>query len=333
MERINWIDWAKSIAITMVVFGHIPEGLDNFLIRYICIFHMPLFFFISGYLSKKNTDLHTSLHKYWHSLIIPYFLYNMIFYPYWLIRYKLENEGDFSAFDIVTKPVMGVLFGQIETPISCTVSGVTWFLVALLFMRVIFDFCNKYKNGILIMIVASFIFTVIYVSSEYYHTLNNLLMKGFLRCVPFYVLGHLIHRKHCYLGTNIINQAITAITLYAVSIAIFFLTKHSDSFFIHIVRGYSISLTAIFAVLSTCKLLNNFTSKAIINISTGTIMIMGLHWMFIGTINYFLQKILGLGNEIQYEWYTAIILSIVIVIMIYPFILIAKKHFPVFLGK
>ena len=148
MERINWIDWAKVIAITMVVFGHIPENPNNFLMQYVCTFHMPLFFFISGYLSKHRTDIRANLLKYWKSLVIPYFLYNIIFYPYWLIRYQLENKGDFSIFEIMVKPVMGTLFGQIETPISYTVSGVTWFLVALFLMRVVVDLCNKYKKSL-----------------------------------------------------------------------------------------------------------------------------------------------------------------------------------------
>ena len=53
-NRLNWIDWAKAIAITFVVFGHIPEERGSFFLNYIVSFHMPLFFFISGYLTKKE---------------------------------------------------------------------------------------------------------------------------------------------------------------------------------------------------------------------------------------------------------------------------------------
>ena len=332
MDRINWIDWAKAIAITMVVFGHIPEDSSNFLLRYVCIFHMPFFFFISGYLSKRRVDLLTNLHKYWKSLIIPYFLYNILFYPYWLIRYKLENWGDFSASEIMVKPLMGTLFGQIETPISCTVSGVTWFLIALFFMRIIVDLCNNFKKNISLMIIASLIITIIYISSEYHDTMNNLIMKGFSRCFPFYVMGHLLQRKQLYTGTNWYFNASIAIILYTISIAIFILTKHSGLFWVEIVRGYCISITAIFALLGSCKLLNNYTSKTLINISTGTIMIMGLHWMFIGIINYILEHLFGI-KEIRYEWYCALFTSISIVTMIYPMILISKKYFPILLGK
>ena len=109
MQRINWIDWAKSIAIIMVVFGHIPENTNNFLIRYICTFHMPLFFFISGYLSKRQTNLSKNIKKYWHSLIIPYFIYNIIFYPYWLARYILDHEEGLSISNILAKPIVFLL--------------------------------------------------------------------------------------------------------------------------------------------------------------------------------------------------------------------------------
>lgn len=55
-KRLNWIDWAKSIAIALVVFGHIPEERGSYFINYVTQFHMPLFFFISGYLTKKKNS-------------------------------------------------------------------------------------------------------------------------------------------------------------------------------------------------------------------------------------------------------------------------------------
>jgi len=332
MERINWIDWAKATAITMVVFGHIPENPDNFLIGYICTFHMPLFFFISGYLTKKRNDIQINIYKYWHSLIIPYFLYNTIFYPYWFIRYFLEHGGVLSFSDMVIKPALGVLFGQIETSISYTVSGVTWFLLALLLMRIIVDWCNNHKKRILLMTIASFTIAFIYISSEYYNIMNNLLMKGFTRCFPFFVLGHLLQHKQRYAVTNFYTLAAVTLLFYTTSITLYLLTKQSDSFCIRILSSYSISLMAIIAVLSTCKFLNSHTSNVLVNISNGTIMIMGLHWMCIGVTNFLLESLFGV-IEIRYEWYTAVFISISIITFIYPIIVISKNHIPILLGK
>lgn len=51
INRMNWIDWAKAIAITLVVFGHIHSDFMS----YIFSFHMPFFLMLSGFLQKKKT--------------------------------------------------------------------------------------------------------------------------------------------------------------------------------------------------------------------------------------------------------------------------------------
>ena len=61
-QRIEYFDLLKGIAIFMVVMGHAltmcVRGLDAaFLFKLIGQVHMPVFFFISGYLTyKANTD-------------------------------------------------------------------------------------------------------------------------------------------------------------------------------------------------------------------------------------------------------------------------------------
>lgn len=47
--RENWIDWAKSIGIMLVIMGHYGMG-DKIYGTFIYAFHMPLFFIVSGYL-------------------------------------------------------------------------------------------------------------------------------------------------------------------------------------------------------------------------------------------------------------------------------------------
>ena len=48
MKRIKWIDMLKGIGVIAVVVGHFYN--NETLLRIISSFHMPLFFFISGYL-------------------------------------------------------------------------------------------------------------------------------------------------------------------------------------------------------------------------------------------------------------------------------------------
>ena len=61
-KEIVWLDYARLIGILLVVFGHglqsIPEWNESVIIKglwdYIYLFHMPVFFIISGFLYKQN---------------------------------------------------------------------------------------------------------------------------------------------------------------------------------------------------------------------------------------------------------------------------------------
>ena len=163
--RINWIDWAKVIAIFFVVFGHTPQERGDFLVTYICTFHMPFFFMLSGFLSKGSTDTVGNLRKHWHALIVPYFFYNIIFYPYWLVRYLVDVHGEPTFGSIVMKPLLGMLFLQIDTPVSTSLNGVTWFLAALLVMRIILNVCYRIRWTDFCLITTALLFAVLHVLS------------------------------------------------------------------------------------------------------------------------------------------------------------------------
>jgi fucose 4-O-acetylase-like acetyltransferase len=71
--RKKEIDIAKGIGIIAVVYGHTFTSLG----LYIYIFHLPLFFVISGFLyaSKDKEPLMPYVKNKIHSLLIPYFIF------------------------------------------------------------------------------------------------------------------------------------------------------------------------------------------------------------------------------------------------------------------
>ena len=89
MQREKYIDLAKGIGILMVIFCHVIEVCEitslQFIFRFCYSFHMPLFFFITGYCSgfKKNTNEKTeylkNLKAIGASLIIPYFVWSIVY--------------------------------------------------------------------------------------------------------------------------------------------------------------------------------------------------------------------------------------------------------------
>lgn len=77
--RLYWIDSLKGIGIILVVLAHhsLPIALDT----YIFAFHMPLFFFISGYLfdfGKYESSASKFARGRFSSLIIPYFCFALL---------------------------------------------------------------------------------------------------------------------------------------------------------------------------------------------------------------------------------------------------------------
>lgn len=70
-NRIDWIDMAKGYGILFVILGHLDEG--DIVGTWIYTFHMPLFFFLSGYVFSTKYDFKTFIKRKFKSIIIPYF--------------------------------------------------------------------------------------------------------------------------------------------------------------------------------------------------------------------------------------------------------------------
>ena len=85
-RRFEFIDAAKAIGIVLVVLGHAP-GRPDAVATLIYGFHMPLFFFISGYLlSPQRADgpLRMAIARSARSLLTPYAFFFAVSLAYWL---------------------------------------------------------------------------------------------------------------------------------------------------------------------------------------------------------------------------------------------------------
>lgn len=84
-KRITWIDSVKGIAILLVLLSHSMAGQDLFK-NWVFAFHMPIFFIICGYIVNlkysdgfKKGQFLDLLSKRWYNLLIPYFLFGLIY--------------------------------------------------------------------------------------------------------------------------------------------------------------------------------------------------------------------------------------------------------------
>ena len=317
-ERINWIDWAKAFCMTVVVFCHLPQQEDTFYLQYLASVILSTFFFISGYLKKKNLSLKESAKKYGYSLLIPYIIYNAIYYPYWLVKFYIEHNG-ISLADAI-KPITGTILGQLNSSFSCELNGVTWFLIALFLMHILTDVLNSHKYGKSIMLILSIITMILYGANKYYHYAPYITYHGFIRCLCFFFLGNIFQQTNQLKSLNIKKDlTIGAITLL-LSLILFYWHINEEHFVLHIALYYIVNLISVFAFIHLSRALNNIKSRLITLISLGTLLIFGFHRMMIGLIDFALEKALN-TSIITYNWIECIIIALMIEIIIIPIIL------------
>ena len=328
-ERINWIDWAKAFCMTVVVFCHLPQQEDTFYLQYLASVILSTFFFISGYLKKRNLTLKESAKKYGYTLLIPYIIYNAIYYPYWLIKYYIEH-GEITLTDAI-KPITGTILGQLNSSFSCELNGVTWFLIALFLMHILTDVLNRNKHGKSIMLILSLITMILYGANKYYHYAPYITYHGFIRCLCFFFLGNLFQQWNYLKTLNLRKDLTIGTTTLLLSLILFYWHINEKQFVLHIALYYVVNLISVFAFIYLSRSLNNIKSRLITLISIGTILIFGLHRMMIGIIDYIILN-LSTTAELSYSWLECVVITISIEIMLLPVIINRNKLYYLF-GK
>lgn len=113
-QRSSLIDICKAIGIVLVVWGHSP-GISDFFGDLLYSFHMPLFFFISGYLLKTERLEHglvTQARELARSLLRPYVLFFVISLVYWIatrnIGSRVGKFGDLTVSDAMVSMASGL---------------------------------------------------------------------------------------------------------------------------------------------------------------------------------------------------------------------------------
>jgi fucose 4-O-acetylase-like acetyltransferase len=139
MTYYKWIDIAKGIGILCVVVGHAinqlnPENVTIILLtirNVIYSFHMPLFFFLSGFLLNYSTTTLEFIRKKVKRLVVPYFFAYILISIFLCISYILIKVPDsFSGFHYF----LGMLYGTLPGFMAQTGTDIfnpLWFLPSL----------------------------------------------------------------------------------------------------------------------------------------------------------------------------------------------------------
>lgn len=336
MERIKFIDIAKVIGIYLVILGHymLYMGLDfkpcsmMDITHWIFMFHMPLFFILSGMLYRQR-DSKTEWVKVKIQLLKPYLYMNLISIV--ICSVIVAFAGDFSI-KLFLRNILGIFTaGDFYGKAVLSYSGALWFCFSLACIKMLLSktLMMKYKT--------LFVISLITVSGGGMYIGDRLPLKldsSLVGCL-FFMFGYFL--RNIILRLDNISKyklilicVISATILYYVGVnnvdfsqlknVSINAMRYGNNPIMFIVAG----IAGTILVCAFSKLIERIYCDYIRFIADGTIVILGFHHVV-----FFLFQ----GHIDSYNPIVAVSLSFVILIICCGIIFLCKRFFPVLLGN
>ncbi len=199
-KRINWVDVAKGIAMICVILVHAEEHfMPGTLVSTkipLYTFHMPLFFFMSGYLFTLKSSFGEFLKNKCRRILIPYFCLGIIlalFNTYWTGRNPFGDPWFQQEFFV----------GQLLSLLTQKRFWALWFIACLFWLNILFYLIVRFVNNEKIRAIIVVVLAV--VGILYYKNGGGALYWNVdvcLTALPFFYVGFLCRK------TDFVNQKI-----------------------------------------------------------------------------------------------------------------------------
>ena len=321
-KRIEWVDVSKVLVIWLMVLGHILEksGIDSVARNMIYSFHMPFFFFISGFLYKnKSLDFGQYTLANIKSLLIPYAFLRICSFIL-LIPFILFTKLDVSNY------LIDFIDGRGNSP-----GGASWFLLCLFCVNELYYLIDKqnvrFKWAIIILLAL-----VSYILPErlYWN------LDGAFMAIPFFFTGA---QYRPFISKNMSDSHLRKLALALLLFLLVFVSScyqgivsiYDSNFGNFPMLFYPVAFTGIAAVLLFS---NQMRSNHFYEVySKGTIVVMGLH----GAIYPYLMTVYRVlarpSLSAPINLLCEIVISIVILLILYIPIIWLQKYLPFFIGN
>ena len=271
MNRIVWLDYGKAIAIYLVVLAH--TALYKPAEAFIYTFHMPFFFFMSGYLFsfEKYTSYSQFAKRRFRQLIVPYIIFNIITYLLWF--FVLRKVGDDA------NEAVGAL-SPIISALTVNAKGMVhdiplWFLAALFVVENIYYLI--YKNKRYAVVATAILFLLAVINNAFNPVRLPFCIDISLVAILFYRLGSVLREK----GDKIFNPYLFVLSVI-VTVLVFVLngkvamhTDYYNNIFLFVAGG----VAGCYMMSYLCKMLQSlFGERTFVqNIARNTLLICALH--------------------------------------------------------
>lgn len=338
-KRLSYIDVAKAFAIFYIVLGHtIVHSQNSYLaLKFVCSFHVVLFFVLSGFTFKINTSFKSFAKKKFLRIMVPYFIWAVLFLiPYYILgRNTGEELGTSQSFNL------GVMLKNIiyanGNNASLKQNSSLWFLPALFIIEIGYYFIIKFTKGnykketitLLILIMCGYMF------SNYFPFILPWAINTFVNIGFFFYIGYLLNEHNVLEKFNVKVLAIICLIIglfccfWGNKVHLSYIDFYYGNYIFMVLSGLFLSTFTICLskVIDKCSMLEY--------VGRNTMEILIFHKLFViifQTKLGFLSRLLMNSNFLT-EMAIAILVSIVSILLSLIISLPIKKIVPFMLGE
>lgn len=327
-KRVLWLDAVRGLAFLPVIYVHIPHLSGIGLSSFFTPFYLTIFFFVSGYLFKRNTPFLTVLEQRTRTLFIPQLLFGLFIV---LLQQIYTAQSDVMPFG---EYVLQLFLHYLPNGEN---HGL-WFVAALYSFSLVFYWVLKWCKKWQVLLLVSTSFFVLNCLYEYYW--HGPAMPWYLNRVGYGVfymsLGVLYKEKLEECLDRYMNQAMLwgALLVY-VSLIFVFRMNYSYNGSEYIVDAMLITLLGI---LLTVYLSKYYLEKiACLNyIGANTLCYFGFHHKIIVVVTMVVLMIsakIGITHSGSVDEIFRIVITAIVAILTAIPTYIVNRWFPWVIGK
>ena len=310
-ERILWLDTARGIAILLVVLGHCIGTLEDPGNKLILSFHMPLFFFISGFCAGRLKAFPAYLMKKAKGLLIPTITLGV-----------LDTLADIISKQFMMDNLINNFLG--------------WFLLVLFYVSIIFYIVQKlgFEEKKWVRLLTFIIDFIVIFSLNKLHITTLLHVEIIPMALLFFLIGYqckiscitLSERKSISSGIWILlipfgivcSTYNTPVTMY--------LNDYGNMLFFFI--------GAFSGIIVICKIAKGLEgNKLIIWIGQNTIYFYVLHFAFIKGLHFIGKSIFPTLTFSNYSYPIYWIYYMICILLLIPIVIVCRRWLPILFGK
>ena len=323
-SRILWVDTVKALGMFFIVLGHF---FPPYISAWIYTFNVPLFFFMSGFLAKKEDNWKIFWRKNFNGLIIPFLLLSILINLPYIISNILDGH---RLFSLLVEILLG--FHSIDGMNGCLNM---WFVYCLLIVKIVFQLSSKTRLlGVVTLLCVAGMILYHYWGFRLKWALSNVLYA-----YPYFVLGYWFKVKNIVKNvTEKLHDWRWNSSVAIASVATVLIASYNGIAYTYeggvgksLIIMVLCSLINILAMVIVSYAFQNFREQDIRTISKGSILILAFHLILV----YPIARLIGhfLKDYPVIESLAFVIASLCICIVFIPLISFVHKYLPILMGR